>query len=407
MTQRELLERRAGLVSQARAILDGAEEADRGLDAEETAQYDALMSDALDLGERAKRIRQQEALTAEMDKSVNEPVKPDPGDDTPEAHAARWLEEGRKKVGHFLRNWEGGTGTLELRALMSASDIYGGYLVTPMQFVQDMIQAVDDLTFVRQWATIQQVANAESLGAPSLDNDPADPTWTSELLTGSEDSTMSFGRRELTPHPLAQRIKVSRKLLRQVPSIEALVRDRLAYKFSVVEENAFLNGDGNGQPLGVFVASDNGISTGRDVSDGNTTTEIRFDNLINVKYTLKSQYWARARWMFHRDGVKIISKLKDGNGQYLWRESVRAGEPDMALGFPVGISEFAPNTFTTGLYVGLLGEWSNYWIADAMSMDIQRLVELYAVTNQVGFIARLEADGMPVLEEAFVRVKLG
>ncbi len=69
-------------------------------------------------------------------------------------------------------------------------------------------------------------------------------------------------------------------------------------------------------------------------------------------------------------------------------------------------SEYAPNTFTTGLYVGLLGDLSYYWIADALSMTVQRLEELYAATNQVGFIGRLETDGMPVLEEAFVRVKL-
>jgi len=37
---------------------------------------------------------------------------------------------------------------------------------------------------------------------------------------------------------------------------------------------------------------------------------------------------------------------------------------------------------------------------------MQRLVELYAATNQVGFVGRLESDGMPVLAEAFVRVKL-
>ncbi len=37
-------------------------------------------------------------------------------------------------------------------------------------------------------------------------------------------------------------------------------------------------------------------------------------------------------------------------------------------------------------------------------MTIQRLAELYAATNQVGFIARKETDGMPVLEEAFARL---
>ena len=45
-------------------------------------------------------------------------------------------------------------------------------------------------------------------------------------------------------------------------------------------------------------------------------------------------------------------------------------------------------------------------LADALDMQVQRLVELYAESNQDGFIGRLECDGMPALEEAFVRVKL-
>jgi HK97 family phage major capsid protein len=110
--------------------------------------------------------------------------------------------------------------------------------------------------------------------------------------------------------------------------------------------------------------------------------------------------------MFHPDGAKQIAKLQDDDGQYIWRESVRVGEPDRLLGMPIYMSEYAPNTFTTGLYVGALGDFSYYWIADAMSMEMQRLVELFAAANQVGLVGRLESDGMPVLGEAFVRVKL-
>jgi HK97 family phage major capsid protein len=110
--------------------------------------------------------------------------------------------------------------------------------------------------------------------------------------------------------------------------------------------------------------------------------------------------------MFHPNGAKQIAKLQDDDGQYIWRESVRAGEPDRLLGLPIYMSEYVPHTFTTGLYVGILGDFSYYWIADAMNMEMQRLVELYAATNQIGLIGRLESDGMPVLGEAFVRVKL-
>lgn len=218
---------------------------------------------------------------------------------------------------------------------------------------------------------------------------------------------MAFGKRNLEPHPLAKRILISNKLLRaSAIQPESLVRSRLAYKFGITEEKAFLTGSGAQQPLGVFTASGDGISTSRDVSTGNSTTAFTFDGLKEAKYSLKGNYWPRARWIFHRDSVKMAAKLKDGEGRYIWEDSVRTGEPDRLLGFPVSMSEYAPNTFTTGLYVGIVGDFSQYWIADALMMAVQRLIELYAATNQVGFIGRLETDGMPVLEEAFARVTL-
>jgi HK97 family phage major capsid protein len=128
--------------------------------------------------------------------------------------------------------------------------------------------------------------------------------------------------------------------------------------------------------------------------------------LIEAKYTLKAGYWPRARWIFHRDAVKQLAKLQDDTGRYLWQNAIQLGQPDMLFGVPLFVSEYAPNTFTTGLYVGIIGDFSNYWIADALDFSTQRLNELYAATNQTGFIGRLESDGMPVLAEAFVRVKL-
>jgi HK97 family phage major capsid protein len=192
-----------------------------------------------------------------------------------------------------------------------------------------------------------------------------------------------------------------------VMDMEAFVRGRLAYKFGVAQEKGFMTGTGAQQPLGLFTASANGISTARDVSTGNTTTQITFDGAIEAKFTLKPAYWTRARWIFHRDAIKQLVKLKDGDGNYIWQlGNVQNGQPDRLLNLPVLMSEYAPNTFTTGLYAGILGDFSFYWIADALDMQFQRLVELYALTNQTALIGRLETDGMPVLEEAFVRVKL-
>lgn len=279
----------------------------------------------------------------------------------------------------------------------------------PTQFVDELLKALDNELFILRLSRRFDLQNAESLGVPTLDADPADSDWTSELLTGSEDSTMAIGKRELHPHPLAKLLKVSNKLLRSTSdglSAETIVRDRLLFVFSTTLEKAFMTGSGAQQPLGVFTASSDGISTSRDVSTDNTTTAISADNLIEVAGTLKAQYRRNAQWIFHRDAITKIRKLKDGNGQYLWMPGLQAGQGDRILEMPYNVSEYAPNTFTSGKYVGILGDFRFFWVVFALDFAIQRLVELYAATNQVGFITRAEVDAAPVLEEAFVRVTL-
>lgn len=404
----ELRDLRGKLVADARAILDKADAEKRALSAEEDGKYKELFAkqdEARAAIEREEQLVEAERTAAEQTLRSKD-QKNDKGTPPEDRANPRATDEYRAAFSKFMAFGRSALNGDEMRALQADSDTAGGYMVAPMQLVDTLIKAVDDQVFIRQRATKFRVASAASMGAPTLDANPADADWTTELATGSEDSTMAFGQRSLHPHPVAKRIKVSAKLLQLSGKIEALVRDRLAYKFGITQEKAFMTGTGAAQPLGIFTASAQGITTARDVSTGNATTAPTMDGLINAKYALKGNYWNSADWIFHRDVLAVVSKLKDGEGQYLWRQSVLDGEPDRLLGRPVMMSEYAPNTLTSQLYVGILGDFSNYWIADALDMQIQRLVELYAETNQVGFIGRLETDGMPTLAEAFVRVKL-
>jgi len=405
---KELLEKRANIWEQAKALVDRAEAENRDFTAEEQQQYDKMFDEMDSLAKRAKRLEEQEKEERELDKPVNNPIKATLGEK--DDRAAKVMDAFRSYIM---------TGAIkpELRDLQvlsgetPADATWGGYMVPPQQFIAELIKALDNAVFMRRIARVFRVTTSDSLGAPVLDTDMSDAAWTTEVqdLTGAGllDTAMRFDKRELKPQQLAKSIKVSMKLLRvsAIP-VEALVRDRLVYKFATAMENAFLNGAGTTEPLGVFTASVNGISTARDFSTGNTTTAISADNLIEVKYALKAQYRNGAQWIFHRDAIKMISKLKDGEGQYLWQQGLAAGQPDTILNLPVNESEYAPSTFATGQYVGILGNFQFYWIAELFGMEIQRLSELFAATSQVGFIGRMWADGAPVLEEAFARVKL-
>lgn len=403
----EKKEQRAKAIADARVLVDRAQAEDRDLTEEESASYDAALADAEKL---EKEIRREEHLL-EQERAI---AAADAGRRDQEEGRQPGQQQDAEQRALAFRGWLRQAGKVsradmpevERRALEATTDSAGGYLVPPVEWVNMLLKNVDDLVFIRALGTGATLPTAASLGMPYLSADPADSDWTTELGTGSEDSTMAFGKRELSPHPLAKRLKVSNQLLRQAPNAEDVVRDRLGYKMSITMEKAYLTGTGASQPLGIFTASNDGIPTSRDASTGNTTTSIGVDGLIEAKYTLKGQYLTNSQWLFHRDAVKQISKLKDGQGQYLWQPSVQMGEPDMLLGRPVNTSEYAPNTFTTGLYVGAIADFSYYYYVDALNMQIQRLVELYAETAQTGFISRYEGDGMPVLSEAFVRVKL-
>lgn len=404
---KELRTKRGQQVTAMRALLDKAATEKRDLSAEEQASYEAMDADQEKLGKQVEREEKQSALESQMGAIATqiEPTGPsNPKGSEGEDRGPRASQEYRTAFERFLK-----TGAIAgpLASLQADNDSAGGFLLTPLAMVDTLLKTIDDSVFIRQLATKFRVEKAESLGAPSLDADPADADWTSEIATGNEDSTMAIGRRELHPHPLAKRIKVSRKLLRlSTGGAEALVAQRLAYKFAVSEEKAFLTGDGASKPLGLFTAHASGITTARDVSTGNSSTAIGADGLIEAKYALKEGYQKNAWWIFHRDAVKAIRKLKDAQNQYLWQPGLQGGQPDRILDRPFGMSEYAPNTFTTGKYVGIIGDMSYFWIADALGFDLQRLNELYAETNQVGFIGRQEVDGMPALAEAFARVTL-
>lgn len=302
----------------------------------------------------------------------------------------------------------------EVKAYQADNPVGGGFLVAPQDFVREIITLVKDQVFVRQLATVFTVNQAESLGIPAIDTDPSDADWTAELLTGGTESTMAFGKRELRPHPLAKNLQVSNKLLRNSAiDAESVVMDRMAYKFAVTEEKAFLSGTGANQPLGVFTASSQGISTARDVTAA-TTTAVAADDFISTKYKLKAQYQGRAAWIMHRDVVAATRKLKDQNNNYLWTTGLTAfggatgpgnglqGTPERLLDCPIMMSEYAPNTFTTALYMAVLGDWKNYYIADSLDMQWQVLDQRYAELNQTGYIGRREMDGIKSVSHSSV-----
>ncbi len=425
-TSVELREQRAALVADARKIIDVAkEEENRELTPEEEQTYEAKMAEVDKMKAKIDRMERLELVEDELEAPVTRAGKPIETEERMRPEQKAQAEE--KKLGAF-RHWLR-TGDVrpelrtehsrvsEYRDTIITTDAKGGYLIAPVQISQDIVSLIMDQVFVRQLCnaagSITTVTEAKKLGIRKKTAHMADADWTTEVQAVTEDTTMAFDRRDLEPQLSSKLAKVSIRTLMLSVDAETEVKAELAYKFGITEEKAFLTGDGNAKPLGLFTASASGIPTTRDVTAA-TTTSFTADNLIDMKYSLKAAYQndKATAWIMHRSAVKIARKLKvatttGGNDlEYIWQPGLTEGAPDRILAIPYYMSEYAPATFTTGLYVCVLGCFRFYRIAQLADVMLQRLVELYAATNEVGFIGRMWVDGSPVLDEAWSRLKL-
>lgn len=452
LSAKQALEKRADIITNVQTMRD--ERADNWT-SEDQAQFDEMMTDSEKLADYAKQTRRLELAasitsdaSSQSDPSVTRPNPQDgmggQADEQPamvtvrrnsaqtgnrEYHEIRvsqcGTEDYQRELNNYLKTGLGSAPLLETRGaggLAGAMAIQGdnaaqaGFLITSEQFAAGILKDLDDLLFVRHWAKIHTVRESGTLGIICRDQRLNTFGWGAELQVQNADTALRYGRRVLSPHHLTGSAQISRDLIRRtLGGAESEVRSELSRDAGEVMEDAYMTGDGVGKPLGVFTASEDGVSTARDVVTG-ANDGFTLDGLLMAKYSLKSQYRrgqrGPVRWLMHRDGIRKIVLLKDTTGQPLFRVGAGIAQDtqlpeDEMLGFSVDESERAPSTFTAGSYVGLLCNWRYYEIADALDMEIQVLDQIAARQNLMEYIGRLKTDGQPTLQEAFVRLKCG
>lgn len=396
-------------------------------DSEKDTQFNAMLSDASDYQAAINRREQVEGLTANQTRSFDDPMER-PSKRASGEFPKVMMRKGSDKQGNPIyidtpsksqratseyndlceKYISGRARPEEMAALQSDDNEQAGYLLMSEQLAAGILKEADDEVFVRRYAKVHTVPEATSLGIKRRTSRLSSFAFGQELQMATADSALKYGKKVLNPHHLTGQILVSRDLARRSSVILGEIQYELGRNAGEVMEDKYFTGSGAQEPLGVFTASTDGISTSRDVQTGSSTS-ITADGLQDAKYKLKAAYRNRSgigapRWLFHRDGIKIVAKLKDTTNQYLWQPGLTEGQPDRLLNMPLDESERCPNTFTSGLYVGLLACWQYYEIADALDMEMQVLTELYSQSNQIAYLARLKTDGMPTLEEAFVRL---
>ena len=387
MTILELREKRNKAWEAAKAFLESHRTEKGTLTAEDDATYTQMEQEINDLGKEIARLERQEALEAELNRPVNQPLTNKPGSGRgEEPKTGRASDEYRKAMlDAFRSNFKRVSNILQ-----EGVDADGGYLV-PEEYDRRLIDTLSEENIMRRLATIITTSGEHKINIAATK--PA-ASWIEEggALTFGD---ATFSQILLDAHKLHVAIKVTEELLYDNAfNLEGYILDQFGKALANAEEDAFLNGDGTGKPLGLFAA------TGGGTVAGTLSAAIKSDDMLDLVYALKRPYRKNASFILNDKTLSSLRKLKDNNGAYIWQPSYQAGEPDRILGYAVNTSAYAPEDTIA------FGDYKYYNIGDRGTRSFSELRELFAGNGMIGYVAKERVDGKLILPEAVQILKL-
>ncbi|MBQ4403307.1 MAG: phage major capsid protein [Selenomonadaceae bacterium] len=393
MTIQELYDKRVNLVENARKFLEEHTDADGKISAEDEASYDKMESDIAALDKQIERFENQEKREAQLSALQPLPAGVLSSPNAGGGKTGRASDEYRKAAIQAIRSKFGKVSN----ALQTNPDLSGGYLI-PAEWDNRLIQTLEEENVMRKLGTSFPTSGEHKINIAATK--PA-------ALWVAEGGAMTFGNGtfaqiSLDAHKVHVGILVTEELLNDNAfGLENYILDQFGKAIANAEEDAFINGDGNGKPTGFLTTLAADATTYITTSGASMSA----DDVINLEYSLKRPYRRNAAWLINDATLAQIRKFKDSTSNYIWQPSYVAGEPDRLLGYPLYSTPYMP-TPQSGNFALAFGDFSYYNIADRGSRVFQRLEELFAGNGMTGFLLKERVDGMLIDNSAVRGLKI-
>jgi len=257
--------------------------------------------------------------------------------------------------------------------LREGTDSEGGYLV-PDEFEHKIVKAMKEKNVLRSLATV--IPTKRLLKIPVAVGDGQAYWVPEEGLIPSSDCR--FDQLQLDAHKLGCMIRVSDELLEDSAfDIAGYIAGSFAERLSAAEEEAFLDGDGNGKPLGLMRQLERTVET-------QNTGSITVDDIVDLQYAIPEPYRKNAVFLMSDATVRELRKIRTAFDRNIWEDELTKETPTKLLGVPVITCDVLPVPESGSMPV-LFGDFSRFVIGDREHRSIKRLNELYARNGQVGF----------------------
>lgn len=259
----------------------------------------------------------------------------------------------------------------ETRAMSTAAGEDGGYAM-PEQIDRTIQMQLRDISPMRRVATVVNTTTPEYRRL--INRLGTGTAWASEGSPRAETATpvLGFARPpfgELYAYPA-----VTQHALEDLSfNVESFIREDVAAEMAFAEGEAFLNGDGINKPQGLLtVESTTDADDARQfdrvqhIEGTSTTTQVRSDTIFDLVTALRPAYRQGPGVAFMANSTTMgqIRKLKDGDGNYLWREGLAETMPSTLLGYPMVEAEAMPDPAPGAVSLMFANFRRGYLIAD-------------------------------------------
>lgn len=257
------------------------------------------------------------------------------------------ISESKSELATFIRSRG------EVKGMFSNSGPDGGWTVSPVladgigSIVRDgsALRALVTFVPIEKGGSYEEIISITAVGAKWVGETESRPvTDTPQLVKITTELCEEYAEPVIT-QKLADDSGTA--------MVDFLVNES-SISFTEAEELALFYGDGINKPRGLdtfqtAATADSArawgtiehIATG---ADGVFASTDAFDAVKKVFYRLRSGYRKNAKWVCNSETALELSKLKDGQDNYLWDDgNVKDGTPPTLLGKPVVICETAPN----------------------------------------------------------------
>ena len=373
-----LKEKRATIytsIDELRQATDGRE-----MTAEEQQRWDTMLSDydkadkAVEAEERFMDIqrKQAEQEVAGRDSLLGQTIG----------------EEYRRAFGDYLLNGASGISSESRATIEQRAGIAGlsGGLIIPKTLASEIEVALKAYGGMFEAATILNTLHGGDLILPTVNDTSAKAAIVSEYDQSTKRAP-SFGSVVLKAYTYRTPIiPVSQELIQDSAfDLDALLSRLLADSFSRGVNEDLTPGSGTGKPTGIVTAATACTTQAAAAS-------IKLDDIIDLIKSVNSAYARNGKFMFNRNTLWELAKIKDQTGRYIWQDSTREGTPATLFGKQYVLNDDMADIGAGNASV-LFGDLTKYNIRLVQSFRVIRLNELLAEYLSIGLFGFARVDG--------------